>query len=242
MQLGQADLLPGRQLGRQPVEVERDQLVKYRPRRRAEPARGHAQRLDPVRCPRQQAAADVIGSGAANDGLGSERGRQGIEQGPGQVFFRRERARQRASGIADAGRVRAEEHRRRRYVVPVDRHGDREMMSLEPPPPGVIGRGIAEDINPVVPAVPPELPAFLAVEHLLQGDDGHGLRVGMPAEPGSEQPVRGLAGGDGKPGQAGAWALAVPVFQPAPGSIVFERPYRQGPLLVVKLGEQASRR
>jgi len=64
----------------------------------------------------------------------------------------------------------------------------------------------------------------------------------MPAEPGGEQPVRGLAAGDGEAGEARAGPAALPVLQPPPGSVIAERPHRHGPLLVVQLGEQVTRR
>ena len=86
--------------------------------------------------------------------------------------------------------------------------------------------------------LPAPLPLLLAVEHLLEGDDAHGLGVRVLAEPGGEQPVRRLPGRRGQLGQARAGTVPRPVLQPAPGRLVGERPGRERALFLVQAAEQ----
>jgi hypothetical protein len=86
--------------------------------------------------------------------------------------------------------------------------------------------------------VPAALPPLLGVEHLLEGDDAHGLGVRVLAEAGGEQPVRGFRGGRGQPGQARAGTVPRPVLEPAPGRVVGERPGRERALVLVQAAEQ----
>jgi hypothetical protein len=107
------------------------------------------------------------------------------------------------------------------------------VVALEPPAPPLVAR-LAEDGDPVVLAVPAAPPALGPVQHLLQRDDGHGLRVGMRAEHGGEQLMRRLARRAGHRGEAGAGPGLGAVLQPAAGRVVGERVSGRGALLVVQ--------
>jgi hypothetical protein len=86
-----------------------------------------------------------------------------------------------------------------------------------------------------VPAPPPLLPG---VEYFLQRDDAHRLRKRVLAQPGSQQPVRGLRGGPAELGEACAGPAARPVLQPTPGRVVGERPRGELALLTVQRGQE----
>jgi hypothetical protein len=86
-----------------------------------------------------------------------------------------------------------------------------------------------------VPAPPPLL---FPIEHFLQRDDAHGLRERVLAQPGSQQPVRGLRGGPAELGEACAGPAARPVLQPPPGRVIGERPGGELALLAVQRGQE----
>src|SRR5258707_15449769 len=90
-------------------------------------------------------------------------------------------------------------------------------MPLKPPRPRLVGRRLTEHADPVVTAVPPELPAFLAVKDFLKGDDCHRLRVRPVAQRRGEQAVSCLPRIQAPQPQADSPAPAGPVLQPAQG-------------------------
>jgi len=233
--------LGGRQLRGQPAGVQRDQLAEHRARRGADPGRGDAQRLDAFGGVRAGAGADVVRSPVGHHGLGPPGRAERVEQFPRQVFLGSKRPRQRSAGVIDPGRVGAEEDRGGRDLVAEQSHGDRQVVSLEAPRPRFIAVRVAEDAHPAVTTVPAPAPPLPPVEHLLQRDDRHGLGVGVLAQCGGQQPVGGLARGDGEVRDARAGTLPRPVFQPPPGGVVGERPLSEQALRAVHGLEQRRR-
>ena len=181
------------------------------------------------------------GACAGDHGRGPPRRSHRVEQRPGQVFLRAQRPGHRPSRVADAGRVGAEEDRGGGDLIARHGHRDGHVVPLEPPRPRRLARGVAEDADPVVVAVPAPPPLLFPVKHLLQRDDAHRLGVGVLAQPGGQQPVRGLARGLVQLGQAHAGAPPRPVLQPPPRRVVGERPGRQRPLLVAERRQQGQR-
>src|ERR1700730_650378 len=87
----------------------------------------------------------------------------------------------------------------------------------------------------------PPPPLLLPVKRLLESDDAHRLGVRVLAQPGGQQPVRGLPGGPAQLGDARARAAPWPVLQPPPGRVVGERMRHKRSLLVIQPGQQGHR-
>ncbi len=217
----------------QPAEVQRDELAEDRPRRRPEPGGGDSGRLDVLLGAGPRAGADVGGGLVGHHRDGAARRAQCVQQRARHVFLRGERPGHRAAGVADAGRIRSEEDRSGRDLIPAHGHGDGEVVTFEAPRPRLVAGRVAEDRDPVVAAVPAQQPAFTPVEYLFQGDDRHRLRVGMLAQPGGQQAVGGLAGGTAHIRDAGARPGRRTVLEP-PARIVGERPRRKLALRAVE--------
>ncbi len=243
MQLANVDalrLLAG-EFGRQPVEVERGQLVEERASGGTEPVAAHAQRRELPVEPGALGAENVRGSAAGGDrGCPYVRFHR-VEQRPGHVLFGRQRPDHRASGVTDGRRVGAEKHGRGIDPVAVERHGDRQVVPLEPPTPSLVAGRVTEDDHPVVVAVPTPTPALGPVEDLLQRDDRHRLCVRGRAQRRGEQPMRGLARGWVKVGEAHARPGMRAVLDPPPHRVVGERVPGKLALLVVESIHQCAR-
>jgi TetR/AcrR family transcriptional regulator, regulator of autoinduction and epiphytic fitness len=193
--------------GGEPCQVDGQQLVELATRLAWQPGRGNPWR-------RQRAGGgrgrgdDVARGGRGDDRLVPESGRQAGHEGAGEVFLAQQRGgHDPAVMIADLRGISAEEQRSDNRPSPGHGHVDGQVMALESPRPSIVA-GAAEDGDVVSIAAPPELPALVKVEDLLQRHDRDGLRERGPRQRGRQELVRRLPPGDRKPGQGDAVPFA----------------------------------